>query len=174
MSRRQRYAALLRGVSPMNCSMPALKQCLEAAGFTDVKTVLSSGNAVFDAPAQDAARLELACEAAMERHLGRRFATLVRPVEALWDLIHTDPYLAFELPAGAKRVVTFLRRPLEREPALPVERDGAAILCTHGSEAFSFYVPQPNSPTFMVLLEKTFGKEITTRTWDTVQKVAAS
>jgi uncharacterized protein (DUF1697 family) len=98
----------------------------------------------------------------------------VRPVEALWDLIHTDPYLAFELPAGGKRVVTFLRRPLDREPALPIERDGATVLCTSATEVFSVYVPQPNSPAFMALLEKTFGKEITTRTWDTVQKVAAS
>jgi uncharacterized protein (DUF1697 family) len=67
MSRRQRYAALLRGVSPMNCSMPALKQCLEAVGFSNVKTVLSSGNAVFDAPVQEAAALAAKCESAMQR-----------------------------------------------------------------------------------------------------------
>lgn len=42
-----RYAALLRGVSPMNARMPALKAAFEAAGFTDVRTVLASGNVVF-------------------------------------------------------------------------------------------------------------------------------
>ncbi len=39
-----RYAAFLRGVGPMNAKMPELKQVFEAAGFTDVKTILASGN----------------------------------------------------------------------------------------------------------------------------------
>jgi uncharacterized protein (DUF1697 family) len=42
-----RYVAFLRGVSPMNASMPALKRCFEATGFTDVRTLLSSGNVAF-------------------------------------------------------------------------------------------------------------------------------
>ena len=44
-----RYVAFLRGVSPMNLKMVELKRCLEAAGFTAVKTVLASGNVAFDA-----------------------------------------------------------------------------------------------------------------------------
>ena len=41
-----------------------------------------------------------------------------------------------------------------------------------GAEAFSVYVRHPKGPVFMTLIEKTFGKEATTRTWDTVAKVA--
>ena len=33
----------------MNAKMPELKKAFEAAGFADVKTVLSSGNVVFSA-----------------------------------------------------------------------------------------------------------------------------
>jgi hypothetical protein len=33
-------------------------------------------------------------------------------------------------------------------------------------------VPNANGPVFMTLLERTFGKDITTRTLDTVQKCA--
>ena len=44
-----RFVAFLRGVSPMNLKMTDLKQCLEAAGFTEVKTILSSGNVAFNA-----------------------------------------------------------------------------------------------------------------------------
>lgn len=54
-----RYAALLRGVSPMNCRMADLRRALEAAGFENVVTVLSSGNAVFDARKQATAGLIL-------------------------------------------------------------------------------------------------------------------
>ena len=45
----RRYAALLRGVSPSNAKMSDLKKAFEAARFTDVKTVLSSGNVAFTA-----------------------------------------------------------------------------------------------------------------------------
>lgn len=41
-----------------------------------------------------------------------------------------------------------------------------------GAEIFSAYVPSPKGPVLMTLIEKTFGKEQTTRTWDTVAKVA--
>ncbi len=58
-----RYAAFLRGVSPMNCSMPALTAALEAAGFGAARTVLSSGNAVFEARAAAGPKLEKAVEA---------------------------------------------------------------------------------------------------------------
>jgi hypothetical protein len=49
--------------------------------------------------------------------------------------------------------------------------DGARILCVAGAEIFSAYVPSPKGPVFMGLIEKTFGKDLTTRTWDTIGKV---
>lgn len=42
-----RYIAFLRGVSPMNARMPELKRCFEEAGFSDVRTILASGNVAF-------------------------------------------------------------------------------------------------------------------------------
>ena len=44
-----RYAAFLRGISPMNATMAGLRRAFEAAGFDDVSTVISSGNVVFGA-----------------------------------------------------------------------------------------------------------------------------
>ncbi len=168
----KRYAAFLRGVSPMNLKMPALKSALEAAGFSEVKTLLSSGNVVFNSPVKPAASLERACEAAMTKALGKTFSTIVRPVEELRALIDADPYQAYQLPADAKRVVTFIRDKPKGKLELPIERDGASILAIQGNEVFSAYVPSPKGPVFMVLIEKTFGKDVTTRTWDTIKKVA--
>jgi uncharacterized protein (DUF1697 family) len=167
-----RYAAFLRGVSPMNAKMPQLKAAFEAAGFTDVKTVLSSGNVVFTAPRAADSTLERKSEAAMRERLGRDFLTIVRPVEALRELLAADPYKVFRLPPGSKRVVTFLRAAPRSDLELPVELDGARILAVDGREAFTAYVPSPKGPVFMTLIEKTFGKDVTTRTWDTVAKIA--
>ena len=104
-----RYAAFLRGVMPFNCKMPALKAAFETAGFTDVKTVLGSGNVAFDARATPERALEQRAEAAMHEQLGRVFFTIVRPVEQLQALLATDPYKPFKVGPKAKRIVTFLR-----------------------------------------------------------------
>jgi uncharacterized protein (DUF1697 family) len=169
-----RYVAFLRGVSPMNAKMPELKRCFEAAGFTDVKTVLSSGNVVFDARGGAAKTLARKAEAAMAEGLGHSFPTIVRPVSALVELLESDPYARFRLPAHAKRVVTFLREPHEAKLALPIEVDGARILAMDGCEVYTAYVPGSRGPVFMTLIEKTFGKNVTTRTWETVRKCAAA
>ena len=158
----------------MNLQMPALKACLEQVGFTDVKTLLSSGNATFSAADSSEEALEKKIEAALTAHAGRGFMTLVRSIDALQALLASDPFHAFKGQAGTKRVVTFLREPPGRLPKLPLEFDGARILRVVGREVFSDYVVGPRGPVFMTLLQKTFGEGITTRTWDTVRKVAES
>jgi uncharacterized protein (DUF1697 family) len=169
-----RYVAFLRGVSPMNAKMPELKRCFEGAGFTDVKTVLSSGNVVFRARTASEVTLERKAEAVMAKQLGRSFYTIVRPVSALRELLEADPYAAFPLPTNAKRVVTFLREPHKAKLSLPLEVEGARVLATNGREIFTAYVPNPRGPVFMTLIEKTFGTNLTTRTWETIKKCAAA
>ncbi len=170
MAGAQRYVAFLRGVSPMNCKMAELARALEQGGLLDVKTVLSSGNAVFTARMKAETALAKQAEAAMKQHLGREFFTQVRSVAYLKELLASDPFGAFELPSGAKRVVTFLSEPPQPRLKLPAEVDGARILALKGSAVITAYVPSPKGPVFMTLLEKAFGKNITTRTWDTLVK----
>jgi uncharacterized protein (DUF1697 family) len=171
----RRYAAFLRGVSPMNLKMPVLKACFERCGFTEVKTLLSSGNVTFTARAASEASLERRAEAALNADVGRAFMTFVRSIDALRELLDLDPYAPFRAVPAAKRVVTFVRdgAAASRKIALPVELDGARVLCVRGTEVFSDYVSSPRGPVFMNLLQKTYGDAITTRTWDTVRKVAA-
>lgn len=169
-----RYVAFLRGVSPMNAKMAELKRCFEGAGFTDVKTVLSSGNVVFGARSKSEIALAREVEAAMTKQLGRTFYTIVRPTNVLRELVEADPYAAFRLSAKAKRVVTFLSELHKAKLSLPFETDGVRILAMNGREIFTAYVPNPRGPIFMTLIEKTFGASVTTRTWDTVKKCAAA
>lgn len=169
-----RYVAFLRGVSPMNAKMMELKHCFEAAGFTEVKTVLGSGNVVFSARAKSETALARQAEAAMAKQLSRTFYTIVRPVSVLRDLVEADPFAAFDLPSTAKRVVTFLGAPHQAKLTLPIETEGVYILTMHGREVFTAYVPDPRGPVFMTLLEKMFGSKVTTRTWETVKKCATA
>src|SRR6185312_10830188 len=106
-------------------SMPELARAFQAAGFGEVRTVLSSGNVVFSARPRPRASLERACEEAMAAGLGKAFPTIVRPVAALRALLDADPCAELRLPAGAKRVVTFIGGGRSGAPPdLPIERDG--------------------------------------------------
>lgn len=172
MTKLERYAAFLRGVMPTNCRMSELRKAFESAGFEDVKTVLGSGNVVFSAKAATTSALEKRAEAAMAQQLGRTFFTIVRPVDALRRLLASDPYADFRLEPGSKRVVTFVRGRVKPRLKLPAERDGARMLAAKGGEAFTAYVKSPRGPAFMGLIEEALGKDVTTRTWETVEKVA--
>jgi len=169
-----RYVAFLRGVMPTNAKMSELKRCFEEAGFTNVRTILASGNVVFDARSASEAALERRAEAAMQASLGRSFYTIVRPADTLRALLDSDPYAAFSVPADAKRVVSFLREPRKAKLALPLESDGARVLSMIDREIFTAYVKSDKGPVFMTLIEKAFGADVTTRTWDTVAKCASA
>lgn len=165
-----RYVAFLRGVSPMNAKMPELKACFESIGFADVKTVLASGNVVFTSPIKSNSALIKAIESGMSEHLSRSFPVILRTTDHLLSLLQTDPYSEYQISPNAKRVVTFLNRPHPTALCFPIELDGAQILAIHESEVFTAYIPSERGPVFMTLIEKTFGKNVTTRTLETVRK----
>jgi uncharacterized protein (DUF1697 family) len=120
---------------PTNCKMADLKQAFESAGFTDVKTILASGNVVFSARRAAEGGLERKAEAAMFEHLGHAFLTIVRPIEGLQRILVTDPYDKFGVSPKAKRIVTFLRAAPTAKLELPIEADGARILIMKGKKS---------------------------------------
>jgi uncharacterized protein (DUF1697 family) len=168
-----RYVAFLRGVSPMNSKMAELKACFEKMGFTDVRTVLSSGNVVFTGATKPESSLAKVIKSGMDKYLSRSFPVIVRTTDHLRALLKTDPYSGFRISPKAKRVVTFFSQPHKENLLLPIELDGAKVLTMKGREAFTAYVPHERGPIFMALIEKLFGKNITTRTWDTIKKCVA-
>lgn len=155
----------------MNAKMPELVRAFEAAGFSDVKTILGSGNVNFSCRASTPRKLQARAEASMTELLGRSFMTIVRELSELEAMIASDPYARFKLPAKSKRVVTFLRELPEKEPRLPVSLGEARLHCVEGGAAFSSYVKSEEGPIFMRLIEKTLGKQVSTRTWETVGKI---
>jgi uncharacterized protein (DUF1697 family) len=169
-----RYVAFLRGVSPMNAKMAELKACFESIGLSEVRTILSSGNVVFTSTSKSEASLVKVIESGMAKHLSRNFPAIVRTTDHLLAILKTDPYSRFRLSPSAKRVVTFLGQSPQEKLSLPIELDGAQILAVKGNEAFSAYIPNESGPVFMALIEKTFGKQVTTRTLETVKKCAAA
>jgi uncharacterized protein (DUF1697 family) len=167
-----RYAAFLRGVSPINAKMADLKLCFESIGFTNVVTVLSSGNVVFDTRKVSESALERKIEAALEKNLGRTFSTIVRSRDDLSNLLESNPFQKLKSAPKSKRVITLLKNNPDLKPKLPIKKDGVCIFMLEDQIVYSTYVPHPKGIVFMSILEKLFGKSITTRTWETIEKVA--
>jgi uncharacterized protein (DUF1697 family) len=169
-----RFVAFLRGVMPTNAKMPELKAAFEAAGFTDVKTVLGSGNVVFGTPLQAEAEIERTAEEAMTKTLGRSFYTIVRSSSYLREMVAADPYKAYGVPAEAKRVVSFMREAPTPKVLLPLAEHQASVFLASGREVFTAYIPTTKGPVFMALVERAFGTNVTTRTMETVVKCASA
>lgn len=62
-----KYVALLRGIAPTNLNMrnDKLRGVFEKLAFENVKTVISSGNVIFESPSRRAKKLEETIEAAL-------------------------------------------------------------------------------------------------------------
>ncbi|MGW4481280.1 DUF1697 domain-containing protein [Rhodococcus triatomae] len=67
-----RWVALLRGVNVggINVKMADVREALGAAGFENVRTVLASGNVLFDSDRTDAAALKSDIEAVLRERFG--------------------------------------------------------------------------------------------------------
>jgi uncharacterized protein (DUF1697 family) len=157
------YAAFLRGVSPMNAKMPELARAYEKAGFEAVATIASSGNVVFRAKGTLSAIEKRAAAAT-------KFGTFIRPIAELEALLASDPWTKLRVPHEAKRLVTFLReRPTP--PKLPLTHGNFTIYAAQGREVLSAYIREPGNATFMTILERTFGKDVTSRTWDALGRI---
>jgi hypothetical protein len=54
---------------------------------------------------------------------------------------------------------------------LPHHQDGVSILHIKDGVAYSAYGRSPKGAVFMKVLEQAFGKNITTRTWDMINRL---
>jgi uncharacterized protein (DUF1697 family) len=92
-----RYVALLRGINVggnKKVPMAELRAMTESMGFTDVKTLLQSGNMVFTGKAIATAKLEAQLEKATRSEIGVECSYMVR-TDAEWrSIIAANPYAA--------------------------------------------------------------------------------
>lgn len=176
-----RYAALLRGIMPSNPNMrnEKLRGVFEGLGFEAVGSVLSSGNVVFGSAESDAAALESRIQKALNTELGIGGGTIIRSREELRALFDSDPFPGLTHARGTYLTVTFLKdRAAATAPdSLPAELATAVRIVGYDEAAAAVLAVIDNTasttPNHMAWLETVYGKDITTRTWLTVQKVLA-
>jgi len=172
-----RYAALLRGIAPSGTNMTndKLREVFQRLGFSGVASVLSSGNIVFGSPERDVAALEQRIEDALTSDLGLTSRTIIRSEAELGALLASDPFAGLTHERGSYLTATFLKGSAP-PPSSATRPDALTRVIGYDKAARVVLAVTDNSdpgrtPDFMSWLEKRYGKDITTRTWLTVQRI---
>lgn len=167
--------ALLRGIAPMNPSMSNanLREVCEAVGLANVSTVISSGNVVFETDTDDLAAIESTLEEAWPEVLGFESTTIIRTRRELETLVELDPFRTLEHGPKSYLLVTFAKHPLPRRAeAEPPSEPNCPFLPGTEREIFTITdTTTGRAPNVMALVERLYGKELTSRTWLTVGRI---
>jgi uncharacterized protein (DUF1697 family) len=174
-----RYIALLRGINsgrnPVT-KMTDLKAAFEKSGFRNVKTLLASGNVIFDADRTNEAALIKKLEPILSKALGFNVSVLVRTSDDLERLVKAKPYKGVTLTEYSRPNVTFLKQVPDATAVRSLGKGGKGYSITAVVDRAICTVidlsGESTTPDLMRVLEKTFGKEqCTTRTWNTVERL---
>jgi uncharacterized protein (DUF1697 family) len=171
-----KYVALLRGIAPLNPNMrnDKLRRVFEKLGFANVKTVISSGNVIFESPSRSVRELEARIENALSEELGFNSTTIIRSQRQVQQLVDKNPFEDMEHSQKSSLNVTFLKKKRKIDIQFPYKvdnRDYTLLGMYDGAICSVIDLTSAKTPDLMLWLEKQFGKEITTRTWKTIERI---
>ncbi|WP_332031856.1 DUF1697 domain-containing protein [Pedococcus sp.] len=176
----QRYVAFLRGIAPSGTNMTndKLRGVFEELGFAAVGSVLASGNITFRASEADVPFLEQTIEEALVSGLGVTSRTIIRECSELRGLVDSDPFPGLTHQRRTYLTATFVKDASTVPDVLPGEAGRRTRVVRYDRVARAVLAVTDTSDPgeasgFMSWLEKTCGKDITTRSWLTVQRVVA-
>lgn len=173
-----KYVALLRGINvgghrPVR--MVELKKTFESLGFQNVKTLLASGNVLFETPKKSTDMLVKQIQEKLEHELGHEVGVVLRTMEEIQNLVDVNPFKNIEMTQQTRLYVTFLPEKQERAVIIPHESTGRDFRILHisASEVYSVVILSQDRGTtdLMSFLEKEFGRKVTTRNWNTIARI---
>ena len=173
------YVALLRGINVggnKKVNMADLRRACASWGFQNVRTVLNTGNIIFESPMTDPGGLASTIEDKIETDFSLKVSILLRSLQEIQMLVDAAPFAGVDVTPQTRLYVTFLPGKPNSQLEIPYEspEKDFRILQVSDSEVCSVLIVTPNGGTTkaMDLLEKEFGKKVTTRNWNTVIKIA--
>lgn len=173
------WIGLLRAVnlgSHNKVSMAELRDLLGGLGLIQPRTLLQSGNIVFDSDQRSAARLETRLEDAVREHLGLDTAILLRSAAEWQAMIDHNPFAAAARDdPGHLLLLTLCDEPdADAVAALRDAIRGREQVHVAGRHAWIVYPDGiGRSKLTTALIEKKLGTVATGRNWNTVLKLAA-
>jgi uncharacterized protein (DUF1697 family) len=169
------FVALLRGINvgkAKRLPMADLRALLTGLGLTKVKTLLNSGNAVFDDAEPSSSKIAKTLEKAIIETFGFQVPVVVKSVTELEHIVAASPFrgdaeeakrqvVAFAQDSSTLSALKSLESLLQPPETLHVGKHAAYLHCANGIL---------ESKAGAALVGKV-GREVTTRNWATTQKL---
>jgi uncharacterized protein (DUF1697 family) len=174
----KKYIAFLRGINVgghHKVPMADLRKVLETMSFQNVTTLLNSGNVIFETQASEPAELSERVAEQLENVFQFPIPSIVIPADSLLKLLNEDPFKDEILTKESRGYVSFLQYKPKLSQQLPwVSEDGSLkilktddkFICSH------LDLSKVKTPEAMKVLEKFYGKQMTTRNWNTIERIA--
>ena len=176
-AKRERYVALLRGINvgrAKRVAMADLRTLVAGLGFTDVRTLLNSGNVVFTGGAREPSRIAGAIEDAMRERLGVSARVTVLGGDELAAITAKNP-LGEVAGDPSRMLVAFLRDPAHRARLQPLTRQEwtPEALALGPRAAYLWCANGILKSRLAEAVGRLLGEDVTSRNWATVVKLQA-
>lgn len=173
-----RQIALLRAVNvggTGKIAMADLRAFMEALGFTDVRTLIQTGNIVFESESLTGADLEVFLEEEARNRLGLDTTFIVRTPDEWEDAIKANPFHDKARDDPRRLLVMALKSApsAENVSALKEFYSGPEPFEAVGRHLYIDYLDGAgNSKLTNVLIERKLDVRGTARNWNTVLKIS--
>ncbi|MEO7027661.1 MAG: DUF1697 domain-containing protein [Caulobacteraceae bacterium] len=173
-----RKIALLRGINvgrAKRVAMSDLRVAVEALGYTDVRTVLNSGNVVFNAPGVAAEKAAARIEAALPDALGVASKVTGLAADVFATVVAENPLPGAANDSPSRLMVVFLAKAADRAKLDGFAgQDWAPDRFGLASRAAYMWCPQGLLVSRLAeAVARTLGPGATSRNWSTVMKLHA-
>jgi uncharacterized protein (DUF1697 family) len=174
-----RHVALLRGINVggrNRVPMDELREVCERLGWGEVRTLIQSGNVVFECPPAAVPELERTLEGAIRARFGLEVPVIVRAADDWSRYVRENPFSGLEDSESNRLLLGVAKHELRSTIAEDLAgraRDGERI--ARAGEALWIHFPGGSGRSALtpVLLDRLAGSPVTTRNWRTVRKIDA-
>ncbi|MER8431475.1 DUF1697 domain-containing protein [Mesorhizobium caraganae] len=173
----QTYVALLYSIilgEGRRVVMSDLKTMAEGLGLKNPRTLVATGNLVFEARVADITRLEQRLETAFEKTFGRHVVIIVRTAEDWLKLAAGNPFPAESAETGDQVAVRVMRKPASADGVAALQAYAAEdekVASVDGDIWVVFSRERPSSRLLAAMNHKRLGIG-TARNWNTVWRLA--
>ncbi|MDF7777511.1 DUF1697 domain-containing protein [Sphingomonas sp. AOB5] len=170
---------MLRGINLGNRQLKSaeLKAVVEGMGFTEVKTLLASGNVVFEAGDAKPEAIERDLHAALEKATGLKSEVFARNRADLEAVVAANPFPDEARERPSFLVVSFHRDPVDKAAIakLAESYDGPERMVAIGRELFTDFPDGQGRSNLIPAMQKAkLSHGNTARNWNTVTKLLAA
>jgi uncharacterized protein (DUF1697 family) len=173
----QTYVALLYSIilgEGRRVIMADLKAMAEGLGLKNPRTLVATGNLVFETQATDVAVLEQRLEATFEMTFGRHVDIIVRRADDWLKLAAGNPFPAESADAADQVAVRVMRKPVAAEAVMALQANvgrDEKLNAVGGDIWIVFLRETPSSRLLAATNHKRLGVG-TSRNWNTVRRLA--